>query len=191
MLKIRKGGHKDLQKYYGLLEVDFDKRELLSKLAIHGAMMKGNMEMLIVYDDENGMDLGYAITFCRSLYGYVLLKYLAVMPWFRGKGMGVECMRLIDKYYADRQGILAEVLAFEDEDGSYVRKLEKFFGRFGFETAESDYRIGGTEVELMVKPIKGTAEISPVYHRIINDFYSRCLSPMAMDSMIDVRPVKK
>lgn len=46
-------------------------------------------------------------------------------------------------------------------------------------------------MELMVKPIKGTFEIEPVEHRIINDFYTRILNPFTMDKMIDIRPVRK
>ena len=56
---------------------------------------------------------------------------------------------------------------------------------------ESDYRLGGAEVELMVKPIKGTEDISAVAHRMIRDVYSRCLSAVAMNKMIDINPVKK
>ena len=33
MLKLRKGGHRELEKYYGLMEIDFDSEELMSKLA--------------------------------------------------------------------------------------------------------------------------------------------------------------
>ena len=69
-------------------------------------------------------------------------------------------------------------------------KLRRFFARFGYVEVKSDYRLGGAEVQLIVKPIKGTAEISPVSHRIIRDFYSRCLSAAAMARMIDIRPVK-
>ena len=100
-------------------------------------------------------------------------------------------MRLINKRYADRQGIIAELTSFEDEDGSMIKGLRKFFARFGYVVVDSDYRIGGAPVELMVKPIKGTFEIEPVEHRIIRDFYTRILNPFAMDKMIDIRPVRK
>ena len=38
------------------------------------------------------MDAGYALLLTKSLYGYVDLKYMAVMPWFRGRGLGVQLM---------------------------------------------------------------------------------------------------
>ena len=178
----------ELERYYGLMELDFDKSELLSKLAIHRAMMKGEQELLVMTDEGSGMDVAYALVCHKGLYGYVLLKYFAVMPWCREQGLGVEAMRAINKRYADRQGILAELTAFEDEDGAYLRKLKKFFARFGYVEVPCDYRLGGAEVFLMVKPIKGTWDIAPVAHRIIRDFYSRCLNPFAMDKMVDIKP---
>lgn len=191
MLNVRKGGHRDLTRFYPVMEMDFDKKELLPKVVIHKALLNGSQELLIFFDDESNIELGYALVCCRSLYGYVLLKYFGILPWYRDKGIGVEAMRLINKRYADRQGILAELTVFDDSDGEYLKKLRRFFARFGYVGVESDYRLGGAEVELMVKPIKGTEDISAVAHRMIRDVYSRCLSAVAMNRMIDIRPVKK
>ena len=183
MLNLRKCGHKDLERYYSLLEMDFAKEEIISKLSLHRALLNGSAELLVVYDEESSLEVAYALVLTKNLYGYVLLKYMAVLPWYRGKGVGIAAMRLINKRYADRQGIIAELTSFEDEDGSMIKGLRKFF--------DSDYRIGGAPVELMVKPIKGTFEIEPVEHRIIRDFYTRVLNPFTMDKMIDIRPVRK
>lgn len=191
MFAIRKGGHRDLEQLYSCMEIDFDKRELLPKLAIHRAITKGEQELLVFFDDESKLTLGYALVMTKSLYGYVLLKYFGILPWYREKGLGVQAMRLINKRYADRQGILAELTVFEDEDGGYLRKLRKFFARFGYVKIDSDYRLGGSDVELMVKPIKGTEAIAPIAHRLIRDFYSRCLSPVAYEKMVSIRPVAK
>ena len=189
MLKLRKCSHKDLEKYYSLFEVDFDSEELLPKLSIHRAMLKGEQELLAMYDEESGLDVACALVCTKSLYGYVLLKYFSVFPWYRDRGFGVEAMRLINKRYADKQGIIAEITEFEDDYPNHIKKLFKFFARFGYVEIKSDYRIGGTTAHVFVKPIKGTHEIEPVYHRIISEYYSRCLNPFAMDSMIDIRPV--
>ena len=187
MLQIRKGGHRDLERYYTLFEVDFDEKELLPKLALHAAITKGNAELLIVYDEESRLELGYALTLCRNVYGYVLLKYFAVLPWYRGKGLGAQAMRLINKYYAEKQGLVAELTVFDPEDKDTPRKLRKFFSRFGYETIPCDCRIGGAPAELMVKPLKGTAEIAPVAHRVLRDLYSRVLGPSRLDSMVEIR----
>ena len=192
MLTLRKGGHRDLERYYGLMEVDFDSEELIGKLAIHRAISKGEMELLIAYDDETKLEGAYALTVCRGLYGYVLLKYMAVFPWYRGRGLGVETMRLIHKRYADKQGVIAELTEFDDPEPEHLKKLFRFFGRFGYEEIASDYRISGTTAHVLVKPIRGEGEdITPVYHRVLADFYTRVLSPAAMARMIDLKPVRE
>ena len=188
MFKLKVGGHKELQKYYPAIAMDFDKKEMLPKLSMHKAMLKGDMEMLIMYDDQTGMELGYACAVKSGLYGYVLLKYVGVLSWFRGQGLGVQFMRLINKHYMEKQGIMAEITVFDDEDDSTLKKLRKFFARFGYVKLKSDYRIGGSEVELMVKPIKGDGEVEKFEHRMIYDFYSRLLSPSAMSEMIEISP---
>lgn len=191
MIALRKGGHRDLERYYAAMQMDFDSEELLPKLAIHKAMMSGDQELLVVYDDESQLELGYALVCIRNLYGYVLLKYFAILPWYREKGVGIEAMRLMNKRYAGRQGMIAEITEFDDPEENHVKKLFKFFARFGYVEAECDYTISGTRAHVMVKPIKGTADIAPVVHRIISDFYSRCMLPAAMYRMINIRPVKK
>ena len=192
MLTLRKGGHRDLERYYGLMEVDFDSAELIGKLAIHRAISRGDQELLIAYDDESGLEAAYALVCCRGLYGYVLLKYFGVFPWYRGKGLCVEVMRLLHKRYADRQGVIAEITEFADPEPDHQKKLFRFFKRFGYEEIESDYRISGTTAHVFVKPIRGEGEdITGVYHRVLADFYTRCLTPGTMSRMIDLRPVGK
>ena len=191
MLAVRTGGHRDLERLYSAFELDFDRRELLPKLSLHKAMMEGDQELLVFYDEESGITAGYALVMVRGVYGYVLLKYFGILQWFREQGLGIQAMRLINKRYADRQGILAELTVFDDADGDYLRKLRKFFARFGYQDVACDYRLGGAPVDLMVKPIRGTAEIAPVAHRMIADFYSRCLRPVSFAKMVDIRPLNK
>ena len=118
------------------------------------------------------------------------MKYLAVMPWCRGQGLGIQIMRLINKRYADKQGIIAELTEFEDPDPDRLRKLRKFFNRFGYEEIESNYTISGVKANLLVKQIKGKTDITPVAQRIIPDFYSRFLTVFTMEKMLDIKPVK-
>jgi hypothetical protein len=190
MITLRKGGHRDLERFYSAMEIDFDARELLGKWSIHKAISAGDQELLIFLEPESGLEIGYALVMCRGIYGYVLLKYFGILPWYRGKGLGIEAMRLINKRYADRQGILAELTAFDDPQGEYLRKLRKFFARFGYVQLECDYRLGGAPVTLMVKPIKGEWNISSFVHRVIRDFYGRCLRFSAYERMVDISPVK-
>ena len=182
MLVIRNGGHRELERYYPVLEMDFDSEELLPKLTLHRGLMNGSWEFLIMSDDQTGMDVSYALVAKKNLYGYVLLKYFGVLPWYRnqGQGMGLQSMRLINRYYADTQGIIAELTEFPDEDPKHLSRLMKFFKRFGYEELNCDYAIAGTKAHIFVKPIKGTADIGRAIHRIMPDFYSRCMSDSAV-----------
>ena len=186
MLKVREATAAELGRYYNALKMDFDGRELLPLSAIRKAVRRGDQEFLLFYDEETQLTEGYALVCIRNVYGYVLLKYFGIFSWYQGKGRGVEAMRLLHKRYADRQGIHAELTVFEDsEDGSYLRKLKRFFARFGYQEVPFRYRLGGAEVTLTAKPIRGTDEIAPVAGRILTDFYSRCLRPAKFGAMLD------
>ena len=52
MLTIRKGGHTDLSHIYSAFDMDFDKRELLPKLAIHKGLLHGDLDLLQDADEE-------------------------------------------------------------------------------------------------------------------------------------------
>lgn len=187
MLNIRKGGHRDLERWYNMFEVDFDEKELLPKLGLHTAISRGDAELLIVYDEDSKLELAYALVLCRNVYGYVLLKYFGVLPWYRSKGVGIQAMRMLNKRYADTQGILAEISVFDPEDTETRRKLNKYFARFGYEPLDCAYRLGGAEADLLVKPMKGTTQIAPVADRVIRDFYSRVIGPTKLAKMVEIR----
>lgn len=190
MLNIRTGGHRELERFYSVFDLDFDRRELLPKLALHKGMLSGGWELLIIYDEDSLMELGYALVSTKNLYGYVLLKYFAMLPWYREKGLGAEAMRLINKRYADKQGIVAELTELSGrEDEKRMRKLKKFFSRFGYEEIKNDCHIGGADAHIMVKPIKGRADISPVAHRVIPDFYRGILNEYGTGKYIEVERV--
>ena len=188
MLKLRECGHADLGRIYPAFEMNFDRKELLPKLGIHKAMLRGDMELLAIYDEESGVEVAYALVGCRSLYGYVWLKYFCVLPWYREEGFGVEAMRLVNRRYADRQGILAELTAFDDEDGGTMRTLRRFFARFGYVEVPSDVTVGGERACVVLKPLHGPEEIGPYVHRILRDFYSRALTPIGVQRMVALRP---
>ena len=191
MLKLRECGHREMEHVWSLFELDFDKKELLPQLGVHKAMLRGDMELLAVTEEESRIDLAYLLVGCRGLYGYVWLKYLDVIPFYREKGLGLEAMRLLHRRCADRQGIVTEITDFSGEaSGETLRAQRKFFARFGYEEIESELRLGGEEDHIMVKPIRGSAAISPVIHRVMLDFYSRVLSPAALERMVEIRPVR-
>ena len=133
------------------------------------------------------MDAGYALVLTKNLYGYVDLKYFAIMPWFRGRGLGVQLMRELNRRYADTQGIVTELTEFPDEDKDRVKKLQKFFNRFGYEEIKADCSIAGVRDNLYVKPIKGGADLTPVIHRVLPDFYTRFMPASAVYRMLEFK----
>ena len=187
MLKLIKVGHREMQRYYPLMETDFDSEELIGRLAMHKGISNGSIDFLVFREEESGMDAGYAVVLTKNLYGYVDLKYFAVMPWFRGRGLGVQLMRELNRRYADTQGIIAELTEFDDPDPDRLKKLRKFFARFGYEEIKSDCTIRGVKDNLLVKPIRGSADLTPVIHRVLPDFYTRFMTPTAFWRMMDIK----
>ena len=186
MLQLIKVGHRELERYYPLLETDFDSEELLPRIAVHRGMMNGSIEFLVLREEESGMDAGYALTLTKNLYGCIDLKYMAIMPWFRGRGLGVELMRAVNRRYADSQAIIAELTEFPDPDPDRLKKLRKFFARFGYEEIESRYAIRGVKGNLLVKSLKGGTDLTPVIHRVLPDFYTRFMSDAAVWRMMEI-----
>ncbi len=185
-MKLRTCSQAELSHAWALFATEFDKKELLPQLAVRRAMLRGDMELLAVTDEESGIDLAFALVGCRGLYGYVWLKYLAVLPWYRERGVGIETMRMLNRRYADRQGILTELTDFGDDGDETLRALRKFFARFGYVELETEAELGGVRDHIMVKPIRGTEAIEPIARRMLLDFYSRASSPLARQKMLRV-----
>ena len=185
MLVIREADIRDFNRFYSAVMTDFDRRELLPKQGVRRAIRRGDAEFLLFCDEESGLPLGYALCGIRNVYDYVLIKYFGIFSWYRDQGYGVAAMRLLQKRYAERQGLMAELTVFEDsEDGDYLKKLRRFFRRFGFEEEKAPFRLGGAKVTFMVKGLKGTSEVGPVAGRLLLDFYSRVLRPAELEKML-------
>ncbi len=187
MLTLEKLGHRELERYYPLLETDFDSEELLGRMAVHRGMINGSIDFLALRDEQSGLDAGCALVLTKNLYGYVDLKYMTVMPWFRGRGFGIELMRALNRRYADAQGILAELTEFDDPDPERLRKLRKFFTRFGYEEIPCACTIRGVKDHLLLKPLRQSTDLSPVIHRVMPDFYTRFMPEAAFYRMMDIK----
>ena len=183
-MKLRVCTRRELSHAWALFETEFDETELLPRLTVRRALLKGDMELLAMFDEESRIDVGFALVGCRGLYGYVWLKYLAVLPWYREHGLGIEFMRLLHRRYADRQGVVTELTDFGGDE-STLRALRKFFARFGYVEIEAGARFGGVKDRVLVKPIRGTAELEPVIGRVLTDFYSRASSPLTRQGVPD------
>lgn len=185
MLKIRKASMSDLKKYYTMMEIDFDRKELINELSLQKGLIDGTIEMFVFSDEQSKIDVGYAVAFAKNVYSYVLLKYFAIFPWYRYKGVGREAYDLVEKQYENKYGMIAEVPVFEDNDDAQIGKLMKFFKSVGYQEIPSNYNIGGAKVNLLCKGLKGSDQIAKVAHRIIPDFYTR-LTPKQRS---DIKPL--
>ena len=62
-----------------------------------------------------------------------------------------------------------------------LRKLKRFFSRFGYQEVGCDCNIGGAPAHIMAKPCKCKTDITPVAHRILPDFYDNISAKFMLD----------
>lgn len=184
---IKLGYPSDLGRIYKKMRADFHVFERVPGPLMRRSMAAGVQELLL-FADERGREAGYAFCATKSAYGYVLLNYLAVDGARRGGGVGSAALSLLSERYADRQGLIIELtdVPGEEED---MKRRHAFYERAGFADVSCDYRLAGKRAFLMVKPLSGTAEISPVAHRIITDFYARMLPGALLDRVVRAEPI--
>lgn len=183
-MKLRSCTQAELSHAWALFAMEFDEKELLPRLSVRRALLRGDMELLAMVDEESRIDVGFALVGCRGVYGYVWLKYLAVLPWYREHGMGIEFMRLLHKRYAGKQGIVTELTDFGDDGDQTLRTLRKFFARFGYVELESGARLGGVADHVMVKPIRASELPEALIRRVLLDFYDRVTTPLSRQKML-------
>lgn len=185
--KLKKGSIADLHRIYGkYMRADFHRYERMPEPVIALAMARGKQELLLITDDS-GRLAGYAICCCRSVYGYVLINYLAVLQQRRGEGIGSAALELLSGYYADRMGLIVELTDTPGEREETLRR-HSFYGRAGFADADSDYRLCGVQTYLMVRPLRAAADISAAAHLILPEIYSHSLPKRAVRAIVDIRP---
>lgn len=170
--KIKRGGHADFARIWPMVEFDFRGEGLIEQRYLQRGMLNLSAELLLL-KDLDGVELGYAYVQKRSLYGYVLLAYLAVYPTFRGAGAGTRFLELIKEYYADRQGIFLEV--FGDVDEGAPRRRHALYEGLGWRDVHCDYKLLGTPSKLMLLPIKGPEDVTQKVRLIIRELYEGVL----------------
>ncbi len=182
---IKKGGHKDMCRIYPMMEFDFLPFEMVRQAYLQRAMMTGAAELLLL-KNENGLEIGYAVTYKKSLYGYVLLSYLAIYPPFRGKGAGTRFLALIRERYAFCRGILLEVA--HDEAAAAKRRYNLYAAQ-GYEKVDCAYHIGGGETTLMCLRLMGKEDPAPAIVRIISDLYLKIIPERVFHKFLSVKTV--
>jgi GNAT superfamily N-acetyltransferase len=182
---LRVGTLADLHRIYPRMRRDFHAYERMPELFLARAIRRGAQELLLL-TDETGREAGYAICCTRSLYGYVLLNYLAMDPARRGSGAGSAALALLAKRYEARQGVIIELTDTPGEEADTVRR-RRFYGRAGFVPVDCAYSLGGHEAFLMVKPLRGTADIGRAAKFIMPEIYSWSMPRFVLEHMAKVR----
>ncbi|NCB51922.1 MAG: hypothetical protein EOM54_08600 [Clostridia bacterium] len=175
--EIKKGGHKDLHRIYPMMEFDFLPFELLKETQLHLALVKGAAELLLI-KDERGLEAGYAAVFKDSLYGYMLLAYVAVYPIFRGQGVGKRFLELIRGRYEDSFGIFTAV-----PEGENAERRQRFYAAQEFFKVPCDCSFRGVETELYCLRFRGPEDLSAATPLIVRDIFARTLTENEADKI--------
>jgi len=167
---IKKGGHKDLHRIYPMMEFDFLPFELLKEPQLHLAFVKGTADLLLL-KDGNGLEAGYAVVFRDSLYGYVLLAYLAVYPIFRGQGVGKRFLELVRARYEEKNGVFACV-----PGGGNAERRQRFYAAREFMKLPCRCSLRGEDTALMCLRLRGPEDLSAAAPLIVQDILARTLT---------------
>ena len=136
---------------------DFPESELKPFASVQGMMTRGLYEPLAFYD-EAGALMAYAwqavLPQCRN----VLLDYFAVLPQYRGSGVGTAALGLVRDYDAMRVHdlVLECEHPAEAPDPSIARRRIGFYLRAGARATALESRVFGTRYAVLALPCGGT-----------------------------------
>lgn len=174
MLVLKKAKPKDVRNYYGLLRYEFRKPELVPHLNIQSAVRRDEMELLLISDDRVNVVVAYAFVSHRGMYGYPLINYFCVMPWYREGGYRENSLHLIIDRYRDKQGLLIELPEYEGGEVNFDSTKE-FYENFGFEEIPCRYYKNGVKTHILNCPLKSRKSAEGIIGRIIPEIYERSI----------------
>lgn len=174
MLVLSKAKNKDIRSYYGLLRYEFRKPELVPHLNIQSAVRRDEMELLLIHDDKLNVVVAYAFVSHKSMYGYPLINYFCVMPWYREGGFKENSLHLIIERYKDKQGLLIELPEYSGGEINYESSLE-FYKNFGFEEIPCKYYKNGVKTHILNCPLKSKKSAEGIIGRVIPEIYERSI----------------
>ena len=180
-------GARALHRIYRCLRRDFHVYERIPEPLLALAVARGRQACFSIRD-EAGQEYGYAFCCVCSLYGYVLLNYLAIHPEHRGQGVGSAALELLARRFSQRQGLLLELTESPGEEAE-LEARRRLYRRHGFVDVPCDYRLAGVPCRLMCRPLQGTADLAPVAHRILPEIYSQTIpGRWLLEKIVVTRP---
>ncbi len=190
MLKLKRVGYSEMHKYYSIMQQDFEKDELVDEIVFHKAIFNRSAELILVVDDKINVVIAYAVVCPKSLYGYCFLWYFAVMPWYRGKGLGTEAMKLINQKYGRSRGML--LLVTNEPDAETANRRIRFYNNLGYRVVRTgEIRVQGVQTKVMVRQPASAPDPGPYIHRILPEIYSHMFSQPMVEKLLDIKPMKK
>ncbi len=176
----------DLKTYYRFIEKDFSRGEYPPYAILQRQISDGRQQGFILHNW--GQDLAYAI--CSAGHDYVLISLMAVLPQWRGQGIGSDLLKRIKDQHSDRSGLIAELerpeLALQAEEQQTRQSRLGFYYKAGFQLiAGIDYTIWGVPLHLMACPLGVNMNvISAHIESIMYEIYLNLSGPQYIHNMV-------
>lgn len=143
---------------------DFPESELKPFASVRGMMARRQYEPLAFYQ-QDGTLAAYAWQVVLPQCSNVLLDYFAVLPQYRGSGVGTAALKALADYYAPRkQSLMIECEhPAEAPDTAAAKRRIGFYLRAGAHAAAMESRLFGVRYQIYVLPAGGDAKDADVY----------------------------
>lgn len=175
-----------LQRIYQHIVQDFPAGEYPPCDILYRHLQSGTQDAQVFCAGEQV--LAYSI--CAAGSDYVLISLLAVLPEFRGQGVGSAFLPALIKSYSGKQGIIIEVerpeLAAGPEETRFRQWRLGFYKKAGFYLLEGiDYSIWDMPMHLMALPLLSSRQtIDENIDQIMRQIYLRLMGKRFMHKLV-------
>jgi GNAT superfamily N-acetyltransferase len=176
----------ELKRFYQHIKQDFPAGEYPPYEILDRQLRQGLQDGLVYCVGQQ--DLAYSI--CAGSSDYVLLSLMAVLPEFRGKGVGSGLLQALQHRYSHKQAIIGEVdrpvLAAEYAEHKLRSERIEFYERAGYYLIpDIDYTIWDVPMHLIALPLRAARnDINKSIRSIMYQIYVDLMGESFMHKMI-------